>query len=178
MNRSIIQRLKKSQRGAALVEMAIVISLFFVMVFGIIEFAIAFFDWSRTIESTRAGARYAIVHDPVCSGVMGLREGDSPISCSPAAGNDLVDVMQNIMPRIEADDIAVTYAWSATGNELRPEEAPIPSVTVGIKQDSVEFNFIVLDALLDLLVPDDSTFPNRIYIPPFATTRTGEDLNG
>jgi len=51
-------------RGAAMVEMAIVISLFLVMVLGIIEFAMAFFDWSRTVEATRAGARYAIVHSP------------------------------------------------------------------------------------------------------------------
>ena len=55
------------QRGAALVEMAIVILVFLVLVFGIIEFARAIFEWSRLVEATRAGARYAIVNDPACN---------------------------------------------------------------------------------------------------------------
>lgn len=181
MNRIIIQRLRKTQRGAALVEMAIVISLFLVMVFGIIEFAIAFFDWSRTVEATRAGARYAIVNAPVCNSedVFKLEDGSDPVVCdSVPDGSGLVLAMQNIMPRIEAEDIVVTYEWSGTGHELRPVNWAIPSVTVAIKEDSVEFNFIVLDALLDLLVPDDSSFPQTIFIPPFGTTRTGEDMYG
>jgi len=178
VNRSIRKTGRRAMRGAAMVEMAIVISLFLVMVLGIIEFAMAFFDWSRTVEATRAGARYAIVHSPdikKCDLSVLKKEGDS-VSCSPTDG--LVEAMQNIMPRIEADDIDVTYAWSGTGHELKPENWIIPSVTVGIKADSVEFNFIVLDGLLDLLVLGNSSFPKTIHIPPFATTRTGEDLHG
>lgn len=48
-------------------EMAIVISLYLILVFGIIEFALIIFHWSRLVEGTRTAARYAIVNDPACN---------------------------------------------------------------------------------------------------------------
>lgn len=61
------QAKKGRQRGAALVEMAIVILVFLMLVFGILEFARAIFEWSRLVEATRSGVRYAIVNDPACN---------------------------------------------------------------------------------------------------------------
>lgn len=64
------------QQGAAMVEMAIVIFLFLILVFGIIEFALVIYNWSLLNEATRAGARYAIVNDPACDiyGVAGINQ--------------------------------------------------------------------------------------------------------
>jgi Flp pilus assembly protein TadG len=52
------------ERGAAAVEFAIVASLFFMLVFGIIDFGFAFHSWNNAGNAAREGARKAAV-DPV-----------------------------------------------------------------------------------------------------------------
>ena len=47
--------------GAAAVEFAIVATLFFMLVFGIIDFGFAFHSWNNTANAAREGARKAAV---------------------------------------------------------------------------------------------------------------------
>jgi Flp pilus assembly protein TadG len=54
----------KKQRGAAMVEFALIALLFFVILFGIIEFARAMFVYNALVEATRRGARVAAVCPP------------------------------------------------------------------------------------------------------------------
>jgi Flp pilus assembly protein TadG len=49
------------ERGAAAVEFAIVASLFFMLVFGIIDFGFAFHSWNNAANAAREGARKAAV---------------------------------------------------------------------------------------------------------------------
>ncbi|MGH2597448.1 MAG: TadE/TadG family type IV pilus assembly protein [Actinomycetota bacterium] len=56
-------RLRREERGAAAVEFAIVASLFFMLVFGIIDFGFAFHSWNNAVNAAREGARTAAV-DP------------------------------------------------------------------------------------------------------------------
>ncbi len=51
----------KTQRGAAMVEFALIALLFFIILFGIIEFGRAFFTYNTLVEATRRGARVAAV---------------------------------------------------------------------------------------------------------------------
>jgi Flp pilus assembly protein TadG len=50
----------KSQKGAAAIEMAIVMPVLVVLVFGIIEFSLAFYNQSMITNASRVGARAAI----------------------------------------------------------------------------------------------------------------------
>ncbi len=52
-------RIHKKEDGAALVEFAIVATILFTLLFGIIEFGLAFRDWLSVTSSTREGARVA-----------------------------------------------------------------------------------------------------------------------
>ena len=61
----IRSRLHQDQRGAAAVEFAIVASLFFMLVFGIIDFGFAFHSWNNAVNSAREGARTAAVDSSV-----------------------------------------------------------------------------------------------------------------
>ena len=45
------------ERGAAAVEFAIVATLFFCLVFAIIDFGFAFHSWNNTANAAREGAR-------------------------------------------------------------------------------------------------------------------------
>ncbi len=55
----------RRQEGAAAVEFAIVASLLFMLIFGIIDFGFAFHAWNNTANAAREGARRgAVVADP------------------------------------------------------------------------------------------------------------------
>jgi Flp pilus assembly protein TadG len=53
-----------SQRGQTLVEFALVVIVFLVIVFGLLEFARALWTWNTIVQATRAGARFAVVETP------------------------------------------------------------------------------------------------------------------
>lgn len=61
----IRDRFHQDQKGAAAVEFAIVASLFFMLVFGIIDFGFAFHSWNNAVNSAREGARTAAVDSSV-----------------------------------------------------------------------------------------------------------------
>jgi Flp pilus assembly protein TadG len=49
------------QRGAAVVEFALVAMIFFMLLIGIFEFGRVMFTWNSAVEATRRGARLAVV---------------------------------------------------------------------------------------------------------------------
>ena len=53
----------KNQKGAAMVEFAIVLPLLFTIVFGIIEFSLILYDKAMITNASREGARVGIVYD-------------------------------------------------------------------------------------------------------------------
>ena len=64
------------ERGAAAVEFAIVATLFFMLVFGIIDFGFAFHSWNNAANAAREGARKAAVDS---DGAGRHRSGRSPL---------------------------------------------------------------------------------------------------
>lgn len=79
----------KHQAGAAAVEFALIAIVFFMLLFGIIEFGRVLFTWNSAVEATRYGARVAVVCD-IGSGAVLTR-------------------MQEIMPTLVATNVGVTY---------------------------------------------------------------------
>ncbi len=53
----------RAQYGAALVEFALVASIFFMMLLAICEFGRLMFNWNTAAEATRRGARLAVVYN-------------------------------------------------------------------------------------------------------------------
>jgi Flp pilus assembly protein TadG len=56
-----MRRIKRSQEGQALVEFALVAPLLFLILFGIVQFGIAFMNSVALTDAVRAGARKAAV---------------------------------------------------------------------------------------------------------------------
>ena len=171
MNRILQNRAR--EHGAALVEMAIVLIIFLALVFAIIEFSLLIFNYSRVIESARAGARYAIVNnvETGCSaGVDSLScPGGTAVNCSLSGSSPILAEMQKSVEAgvIEADNVDITYAC-ATGAGFVDRNPPVMQVT--IKVTGVEHHFTVPGVIglgdeLTLTLPDQST------------TRTSEDLH-
>lgn len=55
---------RSSERGQTLVEFALVVMIFLVVMFGLVEFARALWTWNTIVQATRAGARFAVVEIP------------------------------------------------------------------------------------------------------------------
>jgi Flp pilus assembly protein TadG len=68
----------RREEGAAAVEFAIVASLFFMLVFGIIDFGFAFHSWNNAANAAREGARLAAVDANV--GEIAQRARDAAVT--------------------------------------------------------------------------------------------------
>ena len=53
------------EEGISSVEFAIVCSVFFLFVLGIIDFSRALWEWNSAAKATHMGVRFAVVNDPV-----------------------------------------------------------------------------------------------------------------
>jgi Flp pilus assembly protein TadG len=103
-------------------------------------------------------------------------------TCHDAAGNTLTgcgifDRMQAIFPRLQPQDVQVSYQTNGLGYVLRPNGLPM-NVTVSIKCMTHEFFFI--GALMGWVFPPPPTgcpvAPAGPVIPAVATTLTTEDI--
>ena len=77
------------QRGLAAVEFALVASLLFTLLFGVIEMGRLLWTWNAAVEATRHGARLAAVCD----------QNDRRI----------LDAMTQRLPALSASQIVITY---------------------------------------------------------------------
>jgi TadE-like protein len=149
-----------------MVEMALTLPLFLLLIFAIIELALVIFTWTRAVDATRAGARYAIVNDAVtdissldCSAVT-----DLTVTCDSASCADLMDEMNALYQDLEAANVTVRYGCSSTGFAGNPR--PVREVTVAIVGQEYQ---LVLPGVIGL----DPT----LTLPDFTSTRVSEDLN-
>ena len=89
MNR--VGKRSNSDRGQAILEVAIVLPLLLVMVMGIVDFGLGLRDWITVTNATREGARVAAIGSS-CSSIRqrvkdassGLITSDSEITISPS----------------------------------------------------------------------------------------------
>lgn len=102
------------QRGAAVVEFALVAMIFFVLLLGIFEFGRVMFTWNSAVEATRRGARLAVVCDlsdaqikaQMRSIVGVIADGDIDITYLPGGcdANSCESVTVSILPGAQTAD--------------------------------------------------------------------------
>jgi Flp pilus assembly protein TadG len=97
------------QTGATTVEFALVMLMFLMVVFGIMDFARLLYMWNTANEVAREGARYAVV----CA--------------DPSRSDRVLAKMQALMPDITASNI--TVAWEPAGCDASKCEAVTVSLT-------------------------------------------------
>lgn len=81
-------------RGAAMVEMTIVIPLLLILLFGFVDFGYAFYQWNAADKAVQVGARLAEISSPVAtaltSAVSTIPSGGAPGDSVPAGTYDFV----------------------------------------------------------------------------------------
>ena len=124
----------KRQEGASAVEFALILPLLLILVFGIIEFSILFYDKAMITNASREGAREGIVYDYDPDG--GLNHPDDAEIVATVA-----QYVQNHLISFGASSVVsttITRAGDAAGDAL--------TVTV-----NYDYNFLVFDSLLSLV---------------------------
>ncbi len=93
-------RSKASQGGLATVEFAIIGTLFFIVLFGVIEFGRALFVVNTLTEATERGARMAAVcplgsGGPANAAIFGSGGGSSPMIYGLTTGNVAIEYLDS-----------------------------------------------------------------------------------
>jgi Flp pilus assembly protein TadG len=131
----------------AAVEFALVAIVFFMLLIGIVEMGRVLFTWNAAAEATRYGARVAVVCDP----------GDKAA---------ILSRMQQIMPSLTTDNVAVTYL-------------PNSCNAASCQQVSVSIQGLLVSPLIPRPPQKDLPYKKTPWIfsvPPFTTTLPRESM--
>ena len=155
-----IRSVNKKQRGSTVAEFAIVASVFFMMIFGIIEFGRLLYTHNALTDAARRGARYAALHQESITCVKNVTVyGEThvaPGTCAPT-GPPLINGLS---------DTNVTVTYEGADLDDNPT-TPQTSYGMNLGTATVEIeNFT-----FDLNVP---LFQFRVNMPNYATTLTAE----
>lgn len=67
-----VRRFRRNESGAALVEFSLVMTFFLLLIFGIVEFSMLFFQWNSATKALQQGARLASVSNPVATNLRDM----------------------------------------------------------------------------------------------------------
>lgn len=140
------RRRSRRQRGAAIIEFALVAVLFFTLLLGIADFGRWLYTLNAASEATRLGARVAVVCDL----------NDSAI----------IDRMRAILPQAGAGQIQITYYGS---NPVSPGNWVSGCTASNCAGVTVRLQGVTIDSIAWFL-------PVSLPIPPFATSLPRESL--
>ena len=132
----------KRQEGASAVEFAIILPLLLILVFGIIEFSILFYDKAMITNASREGARVGIVYRYQDGGPN--HPDDAEIVATVA------QYVQNHLISFDSGDVVTTTITRPPGDLPGdpPGDSPGDSLTVTVNYD---YTFLVFDSLLSLV---------------------------
>ena len=155
-----IRSLSKEQRGATVAEFAVVASVFFMMVFGIIEFGRLMYTHNALTDAARRGARYAALHPESLTCVKNVtvygEKHIDPVTCAPM-GPPLISNLSDA-------NVRVTYV----GADL-DDDPSTPQTDYGMNLGTATVK--IENFTFDLSVP---LFQFRVNMPTYTTTLTAE----
>lgn len=162
----------KAQQGAALVEFAIIALLFFMILFGIIEFGRALFTYNTLVEATRRGARVAAVCPVSAAGILQVQQA----AIFDAAPDGTTTTATGLLG-LTTSDIAVTYLNRDADATIATDSSPITSI-VDTKYDNIGFVRVEIQGInnstdIGLIIPGTSL---SVPVPPIVTTLPAESL--
>ena len=139
------------ERGGSLIEFAVVASVFFLMLVGIVAAGNLYYTHNALVEATRRGARYAVLNPN--SGAAAVQ--NVVIYGNPAPPSGATSLVYNLQPA----NVTVCYSGSVNC----PGQAfGVAAGTVTVTIQNYSFPFVL---------PTSTT---SITMPPYRTTLTGE----
>lgn len=187
----------KNDRGGSTVEFALVIAVFLLLFFTVIEFARIWWTWNSANKAAQVGVRVAVVSTPASQNMKtfdaiaaGLVPGNGePVaigaiadttctsagcdfgsgdSLDSAAFQQVVTAMQQVFPAIQTTNVRIIYRHVGLGFAGNPFGGVADfTPTVTIELIGLQFQSIVGNLI----------GVTTINLPTFSSTLTGEDLS-
>lgn len=108
----------RAQRGATLVEFALICMVFLTMVFGIIEFSRALYSYHFLSNMARDATRWAAVNGSTCGNDSSC-DGTGGMNSGPATAADIENYVKGHVPvGINAAEITAIARWPLSGATL------------------------------------------------------------
>jgi hypothetical protein len=200
-----IRRLRaicRNEDGSTLVEFGIVISLFLLIFFGLIDFGRLAYHVVTTERAAHAAARIAAVRPPACAGVPQtisrdpgadasvdygtscnaggpVCENPGLISCVGVASNATAAevwamVQQTLPPDATIANLRFSYGYDPNLGFLGGPYVPV----VTVELQNVRFDFVTpLSALAGMAgASGDPSIPDNLILPSQSSSMPGEDL--
>ncbi len=198
----ILRRPIRDQRGISSLEFALVATVFFMLIFGIVDFSRAMWEWNAAAKATHWGVRYAVVNDMVpikmseWSGTVdgGLNAGSS-VTVAAVTGSGLADTFtctsttgcnSQMDTTDDYDDIAfglIVARMQAIYDKIQPENVVVEYQHIGLGfagnplgpdlHPAVTITLVGMQ--FDFITPGFAGIFD-ITMPAFTATMTGEDL--
>lgn len=108
------------QRGASMVENAIVLGLLLMLIFGVIDFGRALYTYHLLDNAARIGARFAMVRGAKCAHTAG---GTDPWPCPitpPDSAGEIQSYVQQQSVLLGLGSITVAPSWTGLDNSGNP----------------------------------------------------------
>ena len=146
-------RTRRRRRAQALVEFALVVPWFFLLLFGIIEAGRFIFYYESLSHATREGARYAIVNG---ANTLGCASGPAAPNSTPCdvVGNKVKARVKSAAFDILGTGVTVTPQW------LKPDGTPGDNgrgMTVTVTADYTYHSLVPLVPLPAFTISAEST---------------------
>lgn len=103
-------------RGSTLLEFAFAGPILIVLIFGIVEFGIALYDYNLVANGARLGARYAAVRGDTCDTAKFSQFTNPDLRPCPAASANVVTFVRDNSPGVHPADLTVDPEWYNTPN--------------------------------------------------------------
>ncbi|RJT27361.1 pilus assembly protein [Mesorhizobium waimense] len=142
----MIKRFAKSEDGAATVEMAIVSTLLFALVFGFVDFGYALYQWNSATKAVQAGARLASISDPVAPQIS--TAGPTTTPGAPVVAASFAYVCNGATSTCSCTGAyCVAGVWSATNfNRIFAGDDGICGPVAGSRPGMCDFDPLLLPA--------------------------------
>ena len=198
---ALASRFQRDEGGSVLVEFALVLPLFLVLLFAVIDFGQIYLRWILAEKATHLAARLAVVRPPICPGVPTFNDrtanipkvspfgtsctnsffqlcadrGDIVCTGNAAVGDSFDDIFDFVggflPPTVQPNNIRFTYSFADLGFLGGPY---VPLVTVDLVGD-IEVPFITpLGPLLQAFYGGNGL--DNPSMPSMRTTLPAEDL--
>ncbi len=106
-------RMIQNEDGSSVVEFAVSLSLLLIMIFGIIELAMALYTYNFVAEAAREATRYASVRGSACTGLS-----NCPLSATSATASTTINswVQSSGYPFAGSTTTSLTWSCSPTAS--------------------------------------------------------------
>ncbi len=155
-----------NERGTTMAEFALISAVFFMIIFGIIEFGRLLYTHNALTDAARRGARYAALHKEATAGngkllcvknVVIYGESNVNSGTCAATGSPLIN-------GLTAANVSVTYVGADTDNDPNT-----PATSYGSNLGTVTVT--ITNYTFNLSIP----FARQtLTMPPYTTTLTAE----